>query len=107
MEITVYKAEERLLNLAITDENDNLLDLTDKEVNLVVVNDLGQTDSEVIDLNAYNKNASGDCDILLSDEDTDIQPGLYWFEVWVEYGDGTDYVAEQGDLFVQKRGEPY
>jgi len=106
MGFEVYQGEDRLLNLTLTDEAGNTIDLTDKTVNFLVVNVLGLTDTEVIDKDATNRKGDGTCDVQLINNDTDISPGLYWFEVWVEYNSGTKYVAEVGEFFVRKRGEP-
>jgi len=102
-DIQVFKGEEKKLNYTITDDDDLTIDLTDKNVYFTVATEFPPYGEEVFEVKATNKKSNGTCDILLTTNETDITPKLYFLEVWVEFQGGEKYTAEIGRFFVRKK----
>lgn len=98
----VYRGEKRSENFTITDPSGSTIDISSADVHFEVSHRL-PADSKVIDVEAQNESVDGTCEVILNETDTNIEPKLYFYEVWVNFADGSDYSAEVGRFFVRKR----
>jgi len=103
--IQLFKEEKQVINLTVEDDDGNPLDLTSADINNVyldVATDLTTYGEHQFQVTATNLAADGTAKFIVQPADTtDLRPGNYLYEVWVEYNTSTDYTAEIGKFFVK------
>lgn len=101
--ISVEQNTRQYITYIITDESDNPINLEGAdEARLRVANQLQSTDFE-IDVAADSKNSDGEAVWELSNSQTDLRTGLYYFEVEIVYGSDNSTIPVVGRFFVKKR----
>lgn len=105
LNLSVYKGEKRIFNFTIKDEDGNTIDLTGKQVKFRVMDGLPPAGTLVFSVDATNLGADGTCTVTLTETETDIEPKLYYYEIYVIYSGGEEYVAEIGIFQIKKRAE--
>lgn len=104
--IKQFKGEKNELDFTITDDDNNPIDLTSNvdNVYLVVGTGLKEFGEEKFEKTGTNLNASGEANFVINSSDTtDLTPGNYLYEVYVEYNGSSNYTAEVGRFFVKPR----
>jgi len=108
--LQVYRGEDQTITFTITEPDGStaiLLDSRGATVYFVVSNTLPQTTAtggKLINKNSTDGNNSGVVSFTLDNSDTDLEPKLYYYEVYVVFEDGDIYSAEVGRFWVRRRG---
>jgi len=105
MSIEVERATRENVSYTITDEQTgNAVDLTTADdVILRVSHDLNVEDGYVLEKSAGTQNSNGNAVWNLKDTDTDIEHGIYMFEIEIKYGSTQSTVPEVGKFYVRQR----
>jgi len=102
--IEVPKATRYNVSYTITDDDGATIDLTAAEdVYLKVSTEKGGYGETVIDKSAGTVNADGVATWSLTDSDTDLENGLYEFEIEIKYGSDQSTQPEKAKFFVKER----
>lgn len=109
LDLEVYKGEKRVFNFTIYDKNSNEVTLSGQTVTMRVTDDLPSSEFEqkfTVDATELDGGGTGKCKFTLTNTHTDIEPGLYFYEIYVVYSlDTEEYVAERGKFVVLPRLE--
>lgn len=108
MAIEVERATRENITYTIKNEAGNAVDLTTADdVILRVSHDLNTDDESdyVIEESAGTQDSEGNAVWNLKDVDTDIEHGIYNFEIEVKYGSSQSTVPEVGKFYVRQRVE--
>jgi len=98
-DITIFQGEDRDLSITIEDEDGNQISLNDDDVVFeVFTNNYADTAT----ITKTKTTSSNPVSISLEDTETDIEPGTYRWTLTVELSNGTDYVAENGRINLEK-----
>jgi len=90
----INKRDNSNFEITIVDEDGNAINLTDGTVFFTVKKKPTDTDEEAIikkDITAFDDPTSGVCLLNLTPEDTNISPGVYWFDI--QFKDATDGIT--------------
>jgi len=106
LNLSVYKGEKIEYDFTIKDSNGNLIDLSTVDVKFRVWSELPPIYGNLIfSVDATDEAADGTCKVILTDTQTDIEPKLYFYELYLSYPAGEEYVAEVGLFYIKTRLE--
>lgn len=106
LNLNVYKGEKKQFTFLIKDKDGNAIDLTDKQVYMRITDALPPAKfTTLATVQATDLGADGTCKITLTETETTQTPGAYFYEIYVVYPAGEEYVAEIGILQVITRTE--
>ena len=104
-ELKIIRGDDTSVDFTFTDENGDAVDLSDVTLFFTVKEDFDDTDDEAkmkvtVASGLHTASASGLSSVPLTHDDTDIEPGNYYWDIQLKYGDGTINSAKYGDLIV-------
>lgn len=109
LDLELYRGEKRVFQFTIYDKAGNAVTLSGQTVKFRVHDDLPcdeSTEKFSVDATGLDDGGTGRCSVTLTNTETDIEPGLYYYELYVVYTlDTEEYVAERGKLVVLPRLE--
>ncbi len=101
----MIQGDDVTLTLTFTDNDGNAIDLTGGTVFLTVKNRSTDSDDNAVlkkDVSSFSAPTTGIMTIDLTDSDTDISAGYYWYDV--QFVDSSGSVSSiQKDKFIVKR----
>jgi hypothetical protein len=89
---TIIRGDTSFIDFKLTDQDGNPLDLTGKEIYFTLKKNKRQSDEDALikkDFTFEGSGVSGEVEIELSTEDTDLPMGIYVYDLQVE---GEDYL---------------
>jgi len=103
--LVLHKGDTRTYRLTFKDKTGNPLDLTDLAVYFVVKNDDADT-SSIIEkiITSHLDPTNGITEINLSSSDTDIDYGIYYFEIYLLDGSGQKTTILTGNFIISADG---
>lgn len=102
--ISLFRGEDKLLTLTITDDNDDAQDLTDATGTFTVVRREGETALITKNL-VITDEEGGICTVTLTDTDTTLSAGRYIYVVELIISGGAKYTALKDDFIVKSKTE--
>ena len=106
LNLSVYRAEKRIFNFTIKDKSGNPVDISSANVVFKVTTELPPIyGTQVFTVDATAEASDGTCTVTLTNTETDIEPKIYYYELYVDYGSDEYYVAEVGLFTVLKRAD--
>lgn len=103
-DIPLHLKENIEINLVITGEDGEPVDLSQADYVIFNASHLHRAGQPVINKEIETSSTEGEADILLEKNDTDkLRAGNYEYEVYVQFPDKEEYVANQATLFLKKR----
>lgn len=105
--IKQFKGESQDLTFTVNDDDGNAIDLTSSNVqdaHLDVATGLAAYGETKLEKTGSNYDSNGNTDFSITPSDTEnLRPGIYLYEVWVEFDSQENYTSEVGKFFVKPR----
>lgn len=109
LDLEIYKGEKRVFQFTIYDKAGVAVTLTGQTVRFRVHDDLPSSESIEkfsVDATKLDTGGTGKCNVTLTNTQTELEPGLYYYELFVIYtSDSEEYVAERGKFVILPRLE--
>ncbi len=100
-DITVYRNEDFKKIFTIKNQDGDAVDLTGGSVTMKISNQL-PADTVILSKDATNLSSDGTCRVTFTEEDLDITPKLYYYQLTVTLSSGDKYVNDTGRFIVKK-----
>jgi hypothetical protein len=97
-DLTIYKASTKRFDFTISDENSNLLDLSQDTITFEVSKRFGST--SLFSKTSTSGNSNGQVSFNVDENESDVSSGSYVYELRLDRSTGEKYVAERGNLSV-------
>lgn len=105
MRISIIRRDDVQLEFTFTDSNNNAVDLTGSTVFLTVKRKRTDTDAEALiskETTSFSAPTTGVMTFDLTDQETNIAPGLYYFDVQLKDSSGLISSSVAGDFRVSQ-----
>ena len=101
--ITAIRGDTKTLNLTFKDDTGTPVNLTGSKVYLTVKKSVNDSDDDALikkDVTGHTNATAGETQITLSATDTNIEEGLYVWDIQIKYSDNSINSTMKGDFEV-------
>lgn len=100
--LEIIRGDDVVLHIVFTDENGDPVDITDASITFTAKKNFNSSASISTTVETHTSPAEGKTDITLSDTETSIDAGLYYYDLQITFLNGKINSIDYGELIIKR-----